>query len=301
MDQATSLRQMKRQQEVKKNSNATSLPDKMPRQESIRVIAITSGKGGVGKTNIAANLSYALASMNQKTLILDADTGLANIDLILGLTPKYNLYHLLNGQKTLEEIIVKGPGGIMILPSSSGIADMADLSKGHKLTLVDEINHLKDRPDFMLIDTAAGIAANVMYFNMAAKEIIVVTSPEPPSITDAYALMKILNKNYAKKRFQLIVNMVRSPGEAKEVFGRLRTVTDHFLNIHLEYLGYVLYDEKFQEAVKRQKALMELYPSSVGSRCLRQIAEKLLKESPEVQEEGSVVFFGDSFIGQDHG
>jgi flagellar biosynthesis protein FlhG len=290
---------MKKRQEAKKNGEAGAASEIRPRHESIRVIAVTSGKGGVGKTNITANLAYALSSMNQKTLILDADTGLANIDLILGLTPKYNLYHLLSGQKTLAEIIVKGPGGIMILPSSSGIADMADLSKGHKLTLIDELNRLKDRPNFMLIDTAAGIAANVMYFNMAAKEIIVVTSPEPPSLTDAYALMKILHKNYAKKRFQLIVNMVRTPGEAKEVFGRLRTVTDHFLNIHLEYLGYVLYDEKCQEAVKRQKAQMELFPSSVASRCLRQIAEKLLKETPEAQEEGSVVFFGDSVMGKD--
>jgi flagellar biosynthesis protein FlhG len=291
---------MKKRQEEKKNSEAVVVPDKTTKHESTRVIAVTSGKGGVGKTNIAANLAYALSSLNQKTLILDADTGLANIDLILGLTPKYNLYHVLNGQKTMAEIIVKGPGGIMILPSSSGIADMADLSKGHKLTIIDELNRLKERPDFMLIDTAAGIAANVMYFNMAAKEIIIVTTPEPPSLTDAYALMKILHKNYAKKRFQLIVNMVRTPAEAKEVFGRLRTVTDHFLNIHLEYLGFVLYDDKCQEAVRQQKALMELYPSSVGSRCLRQIAEKLLKETPDVQEEGSVVFFGDSVIGQDH-
>jgi flagellar biosynthesis protein FlhG len=291
---------MKKRQEAKKNSEAVVVTDKTTKHESIRVIAVTSGKGGVGKTNIAANLAYALSSLNQKTLILDADTGLANIDLILGLTPKYNLYHVLSGQKTMAEIIIKGPGGIMILPSSSGIADMADLSKGHKLTIIDELNRLKDRPDFMLIDTAAGIAANVMYFNMAAKEIIIVTTPEPPSLTDAYALMKILHKNYAKKRFQLIVNMVRTPAEAKEVYGRLRTVTDHFLNIHLEYLGFVLYDDKCQEAVRQQKALMELYPSSVGSRCLRQIAEKLLKETPDVQEEGSVVFFGDSVIGQDH-
>jgi len=208
VDQAATLREL-----VNKETNGFTKTEMKRRDKinrSIRVIAITSGKGGVGKTNIAVNLAYALAGMNRKVMVMDADMGLANIDLVLGLTPKYNLYHVLKGEKSLKDIIVKGPRGITVLPASSGVEEMADLSKGYKLTLLDELNALEERPDFMLVDTAAGIAGNVTYFNLAAKEIVVVTSPETTSMTDAYALMKILFQSYARKRFRLIINMVKT-------------------------------------------------------------------------------------------
>jgi flagellar biosynthesis protein FlhG len=256
----------------------------------------------VGKTNITANLGYLLSKMNKRIMILDADMGLANIDLILGLTPKYNLYHVLQGEKTIADIMVEGPGGIKILPSASGIQEMTELSKGQKLALLDELNGFNEQLDFVLIDTGAGIAGNVMYFNMAAREIIVVTSPEPTSLTDAYALIKILYRRYARKRFRVLVNMVKDPAEGKEVFKRLSHATDHFLNITIEYLGYILYDEKLPEAVKRQKALAELHPYAPASKCLVSLAEKLGTEEPPISDEqGSIKFFWDNIIDIQHG
>lgn len=286
MDQALMLREMKNGRKLAPGPATVALPKKQ-----VRVIAVTSGKGGVGKTNIAVNLAYHLSNMKQRALILDADTGLANVDLILGLTPKYNLFHVLNGEKSIAETVIKGPGGIMILPASSGILEMADLSRGQKLTLLDELRDLHAGLDFLIIDTAAGIAGNVMFFNAAAKEIIVVVTSEPTSLTDAYALIKVLYQHHAKKRFRLLVNMVKSPAEAKEVYQRLSQATDHFLNLTIEYLGHILYDEKLSAAVKQQKAMAALYPQSSASKCLRTIAEKICQEKPENEGAGNIEFF----------
>jgi flagellar biosynthesis protein FlhG len=261
------------------------------RNDRICVISITSGKGGVGKTNIAVNLAYLLSQAKKKTLILDADCGLANIDLILGLTPKYNLYHVLKGEKTLKEAIINGPGGIKILPSSSGIQEMSSLSMAQKFILQDELNALQARPDFMLIDTSAGINDNVLYFNMIASETIVVVTPEPTSLTDAYALIKVLYQRHAKKRFSLLVNMVKTPGEAKEVFLRMAQATNHFLNLAIEQLGYIICDDNIPRAVKKQKLLAELYPDSSSVKSLREIADKLCQPRPEQEDTGTIRLF----------
>jgi len=293
------LRRMKKasQEQNGLKSPAPAAPAADPKaQRPVRVIAITSGKGGVGKTNIATNLAYHLSQMNKKTLILDADMGLANIDVILGIAPKYNLYHVLRGEKSLGDVIVDGPGGMKILPATSGIQEMADLSKGEKLALMDELDGLGTELDFMLIDTAAGIAGNVIYFNMAAREIIVVVSPEPTSITDAYALIKILYSNYGEKRFMLLVNMVRNSNEAREVFLKVSNATSHFLNLTIESLGYVLEDTKVTEAVRRQKALADIFPDSRANKCLQSIARKLCKLQPEFCESGSLKFFWKSIV-----
>ena len=261
------------------------------RNNRVCVISITSGKGGVGKTNIAVNLAYLLAESKKKTLILDADCGLANIDLILGLTPKYNLYHVLKGEKTLKEAIINGPGGIKILPSSSGIQEMSSLSMAQKFILQDELNALQARPDFMLIDTSAGINENVLYFNMVASETIVVVTPEPTSLTDAYALIKVLYQRHAKKRFSLLVNMVKTPNEAKEVFLRMAQATNHFLNLAIEQLGYISCDDNIPRAVKQQKLLAELYPDSPSVKSLREVADKLCQPRPEQEDTGTINLF----------
>jgi flagellar biosynthesis protein FlhG len=258
----------------------------------MHVFAVVNQKGGVGKTNIAANFAYIFSKMGEKVLLLDADTGLANIDVILGVTPKYSLLHVLHGEKDLSEVIVQGPGGIKILPAASGIQEMAELSRGQKLTLLEELDNLNEDLDFMFIDTAAGIAGNVMYFNMVAKEIIVVVSPEPTSLTDAYALIKLLHQRYATRRFMLLVNMVRGSKEAKEVYRRLSNATDHFLNLSIDYLGYILCDKSVHEAVKRQNVLVDLFPYSKASRCLFTVAEKLSRERAEDYEPGTIKFFG---------
>jgi flagellar biosynthesis protein FlhG len=299
LDQASMLRRMKKASEEQNGlkSLTPAAPTAEPKvQRPVRVIAITSGKGGVGKTNIATNLAYHLSQMNRKTLVLDADMGLANIDVVLGIAPKYNLYHVLRGEKALCDVIVDGPGGMKILPATSGIQEMADLSRGEKLALLDELDGLGTELDFMLIDTAAGIAGNVIYFNVAAREIIVVVSPEPTSITDAYALIKILYSNYGEKRFMLLVNMVRNSNEAREVFLKVSNATSHFLNLSIESLGYVLEDVKVTEAVRRQKALAELYPDSRANKCLQSIARKLCKLQPEFSESGSLKFFWKSIV-----
>jgi flagellar biosynthesis protein FlhG len=298
VDQAAELREIKKKEKHLDHRNPVSVnqDNYALKPHDVRVISVTSGKGGVGKTNIAANLAYLLSRKRKKTLVLDADTGLANIDVILGINSPYNLYHVLKGEKSLAEAIVKGPGGIKILPSSSGIPEMTDLSRGQKLTLVDELNSFNDSLDFMLIDTGAGISANVMYFNMAAKEIIVVTTPEPTAMTDAYALIKVLYQRHAKKRFRLIVNMVKSATEAKEVFVRLSRATDHFLNLTIEYLGYIVLDDKVRDAVRQQKALAEIYPQSPAARCMEKIADKLSAENMAEYENGSIIFFWENIL-----
>ncbi len=302
VDQALVLRKMKNGREVETGpAHIEVVSACAPKKKQVRVIAITSGKGGVGKTNITANLAYLLSQMKKKALILDADMGLANIDLILGLTPPYNLYHVLKGERTLAETLIHGPGGMMILPSASGILEMADLSRGQKLTLLDELNTLKEDLDFMLIDTAAGIASNVMYFNAAAKEIIVVASGELTSLTDAYALIKVLYQRHAKKRFRLLVNMVKTPAEAKEVYRKLSQATDHFLNLSIEYLGYVVQDEKLSDAVRQQRAMAEIYPQAPASKCLLAVAEKLCREKPENDGNGSMQFFWEDITDRKNG
>ena len=300
-DQAEALRTLKKQDKTSIAGVGNTGVKKSSARYGVRMISVTSGKGGVGKTNIAANLAYLLSRMNQKTMILDADAGLANIDVILGINSPYNLFHVLNGERLLAEAIVEGPGGMKILPSASGIPEMTDLSRGQKLTLIDELNSLNDSLDFILIDTGAGISSNVMYFNMAAKEIIVVTSPEPTALTDAYALIKVLYQRHAKRRFRLIVNMVRNPSEAKEVYDRLSHATDHFLNLTIEYLGHVLLDDKVKQAVLQQKAVAEIYPNSPATRCLAIIAEKICSEIAQDDEEGSVKFFWEKIIDRNSG
>ena len=245
-----------------------------------RVIAITSGKGGVGKTSIVGNLGYAFAKLGKKVLILDADLGLGNLDVLLGLAPKYNLSHVILGERKIDEILVEGPGKMNILPASSGIQELTNLNKDQKIEILKQLDLLIDSVDVLFIDTAAGISSNVMDFNATAQEVVVVVSPEPTSITDAYALMKVLSLKYSGKACKLIVNMVRRPEEGREVFRQLQIVTDRFLDITIEYLGYVLFDGKVTKGVKTQKIVSELYPDTPASRCFADISRKIANMSP---------------------
>ncbi len=284
-----------------KEVNGENLPHigrQKRRNEAARVIAVTSGKGGVGKTNITANFAYLLSKMGKRVLLLDADTGLANLDVIMGITPKYNLSHVLSGEKDLAEAIVEGPGGMKILPASSGIQEMAELSKGHKLTLLEELDLLDQDIDFMLIDTGAGIAGNVLYFNMVAKEIIVVVSTEPTSLTDAYALIKVLNQGCRTKRFMVLVNMARDSSEAREVYLRLNNATNHFLGLPIEYLGHIPHDHNVSKAVKKQRLIAELFFDSKVTKCMSEIVEKICRRQPECYENGTIKFFDRSIMGK---
>jgi flagellar biosynthesis protein FlhG len=301
MDQAGTLRSIvgkRDKSEYSRHGNKDMKRERSVKQREpqVQVIAVTSGKGGVGKTNVVANLGYALTRMNKRVLVLDADIGLANIDVLLGLSPRYNLQHVLSGEKSISEIIIQGPGGMKILPASSGIQELSDLSKDQKLCLLSALNSLHDETDVMLIDTSAGISSNVMYFNLAAQEILIVVSPEPTSITDAYAMMKVLSLKYSANHFRLLVNSVKSAEEAKEVFNNLSLVGQKFLNLSIDYWGYIEKDEHMVKAVRRQKALIELYPHSPASKCFSELAKKVCENRSTTSSRGNIRFFWQQII-----
>ena len=264
-----------------------------------RVIAITSGKGGVGKTNIVANLGYALSKLGERVLILDADLGLANLDVLLGIAPKYNFSHVIMGKKNIREITLKGPGDISILPASSGIQELTKLTKEQGLHFLTELDAFLDSFDILLIDTAAGISSNVMYFNTTAQEILVVVSPEPTSITDAYALMKVLSLRYSQNYFKLIVNQTAGEEEAIEVYRQLNLVAERFLDISIEYMGYVLNDVNIKKSVRRQKIVSELFPDTVASRCFYALAKTVCESEPPNSPKGNTNFFWKHFLRDD--
>lgn len=282
-----------------KNGGVKDLhPPQKNEEESTRVIAITSGKGGVGKTNIVANLGLAFSRQGKEVLILDADLGLGNLDVLLGLAPKYNLSHVIMGEKEIPEIILTGPGNIKILPASSGIQELTNLSVDQKVRILTQLDLLINNMDILLIDTAAGISSNVMDFNLTAQEIMVVVSPEPTSLTDAYALMKVLSMKYAEKHCKLMVNQVSSMQEGYEIYRQLNLVASRFLDITIEYIGCILYDENLTQCVKKQKVVSDIYPSTSASRCFSALAKRISKLPMSKTPEGSSNFFWEHIVRQ---
>ncbi len=259
------------------------------RTKCVRTIAITSGKGGVGKTNIAANIALEMRKNGKEVMILDADLGLSNIDILFQLTPRYNIKHVLNGEMTLKDIIIEGPRGIKILPASSGVQELTSLDEFQRLRLLEGFDSYNDDIDFLIIDTGAGISENVAFFCVAAQEIVIVTSPEPTAITDAYALIKVLFTRYQEKEFRVIVNFAKSSDDGFDVFRRLSMAAEKFLNISLDYIGYIPFDDCVQRAVKEQRALVEIYPNSIASRKITEIASKFSNENNKVK--GTLQFF----------
>lgn len=264
---------------------------------SLRVLAVSSGKGGVGKTNIVANLAYALAKRSRKVLVVDADLGLNNIDILLGLAPKFHIGHVLSGEKNVEEIIVEGPAGIRVLPAGDGLQELTQLDSEKKVMLMDELDRVSIGYDFLIFDTGAGISANVTYFCSAAHETLLIATTEPTSLTDVYALIKTLYSKHAQKHFRIIINSVASEREAQLVFRNLAAVTDRFLpNVSLEYLGFILSDPNVPKAVRQQKAFMELYPYAKASQCVNQLAQKLVDEKrSDADEEQRPLFWRTAF------
>lgn len=260
------------------------------REKRVKVISVTSGKGGVGKTNVVANLAFALTLIGKKVLVLDADMGLGNLDVMLGLAPKYNLQNVINGDIEISDVIVEGPGGMMILPASSGIQELSELTPLQKLNLLSELDKLDQAFDIMLIDTAAGISSNVMYFNTAAQDIIVVASPEPTSITDAYAVMKVLHTKYGEGHFKLLVNMVRDSIEAKEVYRKLGRAADRFLNISIDYIGCIPRDKYIGLSVMEQKSVLALYPRAEASKNFITLARTVCEWRVNPHIKGNIQF-----------
>lgn len=293
-DQAGTLRSLSRDMDNRPAAGPSAGPSAGAGAKPLktaRVLSVTSGKGGVGKTVCAANLALVLARRGYRVLVIDADLGLANIDLYFGLSPRYNLNHFFSGEKALDEISIATEEGIVVLPAGSGIQKYTNLDSTQKLVFMEGLETLHDRFDVVLIDTEAGISENVTYFNVAAQDILVVTTPEPTAISDAYALMKLLSTRFYEKRFKLIVNSVSSENEALDVYHKLTMVSTRFIDISIDFLGSVPLDRRFTESVRKQRTLVELYPKSKASKAFTELMENLALDTECLAPKGSQQFF----------
>lgn len=268
-DQADKLRIMA--QSIKNRIEA----DMIKGFKRTRVVAVTSGKGGVGKTNLALNLSITMAELGTKVILFDADMGMANVDIILGLSPKYNLYHVIRREKEIKDVVMTGPRGVKLIPGGSGIFELANLSESDLKSVIMELSKLDGDSEYMLIDTGAGISNNVLSFLVAADDIIVVTTPEPTSLTDAYGIIKAASGRSPASHIFVIVNRVDSEAEGILVGQKLKSVADRFLGVQVDVLGYVLEDRAVEEAVMRQEPFVLSYPYSPASKNVTVIARKI--------------------------
>lgn len=254
---------------------ATQLRSLVQERRRASVIAITSGKGGVGKSNIAVNLAIALASAGKGVVLLDADLGLANADVLCNIDLPCNLSHVIARKKELKEVMVRAPGGFALIGGASGLARMADLTDDDRQRLIDSLGELEDNADVILIDTGAGISPNVLAFTRAADQVLVVTTPEPTAITDAYALIKVVSREATDRQLSLLVNQVRSEAESKVVHERIAKVARQFLNVSVLDAGFVLADEQVSTAVRRRMPFILANPRCPASICVGRLAMRL--------------------------
>ncbi|HXK56393.1 MAG: MinD/ParA family protein [Gammaproteobacteria bacterium] len=246
----------------------------MIKPNPVRVVAVTGGKGGVGKTNVSVNLAVAMADLGRRVMLLDADLGLANIDVVLGLHPERDLSHVVRGECGLEEILIKGPSGILVAPAASGVQQMAELSKSEHAGLIRAFSDVGSDLDVMIVDTAAGISDAVVSFSRAAQEVVVVVCDEPASLTDAYALIKLLNREYGIDRFHILANMVQSAQEGRTLYNKICRVTDRYLDAMLSFMGSVPYDDNLRKAVRTQKSVVQAFPRSRSAQTFKNLAKK---------------------------
>lgn len=283
MDQAEQLRQRVKWQERP--------------QSAARVITVTSGKGGVGKSNIAVNLAIQMKRLGKRVIILDADFGLANVEVMLGIRPQFNLADLMFRGKTLSEIITKGPEEIGFISGGSGIQELARMTKEQVMYLTQKLVELDSMADVILVDTGAGIADNVLEFVTASSEVLLVATPEPTSITDAYALLKALNRRSGFSRehtsIKMISNRVGSEAEGKKLYEKMSIVVDKFLNIQPEFIGMIPQDDLVSKAVMLQKPITLAYPNSPAAKALQTIAVKLCDGGESVSRKGITGLFSD--------
>jgi flagellar biosynthesis protein FlhG len=261
-----------------------------------RVIAVTSGRRGVGKSCLVVNLGLALTRMGKKVLILDADLHLPNIGYLLGITPRHTIGEVFAGKKSLAEVIVPGPGGLKLLPGTPGRAEFIELSQAQKLFLLEELDAFAGEFDFLLVDAGAGVSSNVVYFTVGAQERIVVADQEPVSVTDAYTFIKVLSTQHAEKRFKLLFNKITRPEDAQRSYDQLTKVADRFLrgSVSLEYLGCIPYDEAIPESVRVQRVLVDITSASPASLAFLEIAGSLTAQEPDAALDGNIKFFWQS-------
>jgi flagellar biosynthesis protein FlhG len=273
-DQAEKLREIMRQ---KKGSGERDSSDSRERKRA-RVITITSGKGGVGKTNVSVNMALAYARLGKKVVVMDADLGLANVNVMLNMIPKWNLYHVIRKQKTMREIMVETEYGISIVAGASGFSKIANLTEDERMNFIDELDTLSSA-DIIIIDTAAGVSSNVLDFIAAADDAVIITTPEPTAITDAYGIIKIIATEIDSLNMglKLVVNRVHSVAEAKKVADRMTNIAGQFLNLKVDYLGFIYDDIAVSHAVLRQRPFMVTEPRSRASICIQHIVGRMEK------------------------
>lgn len=263
----------------------------------VQVIAVSGGKGGVGKSNIAVNLAVAMAGMGRRVAVLDGDLGLANVDVLLGLAIQRNLEDVVAGECALADILVEGPAGLRVVPAASGSLRMASLSGAGLSGLINAFSDLADELDVLIVDTAPGISEPVVTFLLAAQEVLLVICDEPTSIADAYGLIKLMNRNFGVNRFRVVANQVRNDQEGQHLFEKLTRVTERFLDVALQYEGAVPYDDNVKKAVQRQRAFVDVYPRARASQAVRTLAERAdnwpLPSSPR----GHLEFFVERLVG----
>ncbi len=267
----------------------------------LKIIAISSGKGGVGKTNVSINLALAMAKQGKEVMVLDGDLGLANIDVLLGLTTEYDLSHVISGERTLEEIIVDGPENIKIIPASSGINEMANLTPSQQMGLINAFSDLGHAIDVLIVDTGAGLSDTVTNFCKASQDVVVVVHDEPASITDAYAFMKVMSRKHNVNRFHVLANMANNASEGSALFKKLTKATDRFLDVILSFLGTVPYDEKLRKSVQHQRAVVEAFPRSPSALAFKRISRQINNWpvdtlSSEGHSSGELKFFVERII-----
>ncbi len=262
-----------------------------------RTISITSGKGGVGKTTVVVNMASQLAKLGKNVLILDGDLGMANVDIMFGVRAKYNVLDLLNGNKRIDEVLTQIDPHIWILPGGSGLTELQNLSEMEKRCILDQLASIKQKFDYMLIDTAPGIDSNVMYFNTSAQEICVVVTPDPSSFADAYALIKVLNTYYQEKKFSIIANQVRDDQEGLSVFQKLSDISQKFLYISLDYIGSIPSDVVVRRATKAQQICVTASPDAVASQAIKRVVEKINMRQDIGHVKGGIQFFWEQIVG----
>lgn len=264
-----------------------------------RVIAVTSGKGGVGKSTVSINLAIALAGTGRRVTLLDADLGLANVDVMLGLTPARTVMHVIDGECGLQDVLIDGPAGIKIIPAASGVQRMAELAEAERVGLMYAFSELETQTDIMVVDTAAGIAANSLQFCDASQEVLVVVCNDPASITDAYATIKVLNQRTRRSRFRILINMVHSEAEAWELFHRLLSTTERFLDVSLDLAGTIPFDRNVTAALRRRNACVSAFPESPAALAFKKLAATADKWPKPQTASGQLEFFLERIIQAD--
>lgn len=307
-DQATTLRRLMQDIAMNENHSAShpvqapsaAILRPRPNQHAIpRVLAITGGKGGVGKTLTTANLGLCFARLGMRTLLIDGDFGLANLDVVLNVRPQNTIDDVLCGERDLSDVILTGPDGVRVIPASSGALKVSELGRMQKLVLLDQIESLDEEFDVVLIDTAAGVSKNVQYWTASAAQVVVVVTPEPTSLADGYATMKILSQATRETSFKLVVNMVRSEDEGLRVYEKLSSLADDYLQVKVEYLGSIPFDESMRQSVRERVPCVQRYPFSQAARGLRTVANQILSEPGGGNAKGTMQFFWRRIIAAD--